>query len=172
MSFRLLLLPRSLLVPALTLLTGCAGQAVPEPTSELPVVPVSRAVAREITDFMDYTGRTAAINSVDIRPRVTGYLIEMPFKEGADVKKNDILFKIDPRPYQALVDQAYAQVALNRARLQLARSNYTRVRDVAAREAGAVSQQELDTYLAQQIEADATVKASQATLAVYQLNSL
>ncbi len=170
MSLRCHLSCGNLLVPALVVLTGCAQQPVPETSTELPVVPVSRPVQRQITEFMDYTGRTAAINSVDIRPRVTGYLIEMSFKEGSEVKKDDLLFKIDPRPYQALVDQANAQVALNRARLRLARSNNARVREVASREAGAVSQQELETYQAQEIEADASVRAAQATLAVYQLN--
>ncbi len=151
-------------------MTGCTQQPIPETSAELLVVPVSRPVQRRITEFMDYTGRTAAINSVDIRPRVTGYLVKMPFKEGADVKEGELLFQIDPRPYQSLVDQAQAQVTLAQARLRLARSNNARVRELARREPGATSQQELETYLAQEIEADASVKAAQATLSVYKLN--
>jgi multidrug efflux system membrane fusion protein len=170
MRLRLHLLLGVLHVPALILLSGCAKQPASEPDAELPVVPVSKPVLRQITEFMDYTGRTAAINSVDIRPRVTGYLIEMSFKEGSEVKKDDLLFKIDPRPYQALVDQAQAQVVLAQARLRLARSNNARARAVASRELGAMSQQELETYQAQEIEADASVKAAQATLGVYRLN--
>jgi membrane fusion protein, multidrug efflux system len=170
MSLRFHLLLGSLLASGLVIVTGCAQQPIPETPAELPVVPVSRPIQRRITEFMDYTGRTAAINSVDIRPRVTGYLVKMPFKEGADVKEGELLFQIDPRPYQSLVDQAQAQVVLAQARLRLARSNNARVREVARREAGAISQQELETYLAQEIEADASVKAAQATLSVYKLN--
>ena len=115
-------------------------------------------------------GHTAAVNSVDIRPRVTGYLTEMPFKEGDDVKKDQLLFQIDPRPYQALVDQAEAQVNLNEAKLRLAKANNTRARTIASREPGAFSQQELDTYQAQELESDAAVKSSKASLATYKLN--
>jgi multidrug efflux system membrane fusion protein len=134
------------------------------------VVPVSRPVQREVTDYVDYTGRLAAINSVDIRPRVTGYLTKMPFKEGAEIDENDLLFEIDPRPYQALLDQAEAQLNLNIAKLRLAKATNTRAKTVAAREPGAFSQQELDTYQAQELEADAAVKAARASLEVYKLN--
>jgi multidrug efflux system membrane fusion protein len=151
-------------------LSGCGHSPAPDQSAELLVVPVSQPVKRQVTDYVDYTGRTAAINSVDIRPRVTGYLTKMPFKEGAEVKKDDLLFQIDPRPYQALVDQAEAQVNLNLAKLKLARANNTRARTVASREPGAFSQQELDTYQAQELEADAAVKASRASLEVYKLN--
>lgn len=170
MNPRFLALFRCLFPPILAMLTGCGQQPGGEPSAELPVVPVSRPVSRQVTEFVDYTGRTAAVNSVDIRPRVTGYLVKMPFKEGSEVKAGDLLFEIDPRPYQSLVDQAQAQVVLNQARLRLARANNLRARTVASREPGAFSQQELDTYQAQEIEADAAVKASQATLAVYTLN--
>ena len=152
------------------LLAGCGGPAPPDTSTELPVVPVSHPVSRNVIDFVDYTGRTAAINSVDIRPRVTGYLTKMPFREGAEVKAGELLFQIDPRPYQALVDQAEAQVNLNLARLRLARANNTRAKTVAAREPGAFSQQEMETYQAQELEADANVKAARASLEVYKLN--
>jgi multidrug efflux system membrane fusion protein len=152
------------------LLTGCNHQQATEQKPELPVVPVSQPVQRQVTEYVYYTGRMAAVNSVDIRPRVTGYLTKMPFKEGTEVKAGELLFEIDPRPYQALVDQAEAQVNLNTARLRLASANNKRARTVAAREPGAFSQQELDTYQAQEIEADAAVKAARATLAAYKLN--
>ena len=152
------------------LMTGCGQQPAPDTSSELPVIPVSQPVKRNVTDFVDYTGRLAAVNSVDIRPRVTGYLTKMPFKEGDEVKKDDLLFEIDPRPYQALVNQAEAQVNLNKARLSLARANNLRARTVATREPGAFSQQELDTYQAQELEADASLKSAQASLETYKLN--
>ena len=65
-----------------------------------PAVPVSQPIQREVTDYVDFTGRTKAVQSVDIRPRVTGYLVEMPFQEGAEVKKGDLLFVVDPPALQ------------------------------------------------------------------------
>ncbi len=92
---------------------------------------------REVTDFVDFTRRTDAVQAVDVRPRVTGYLERIPFKEGSDVKKGDLLFEIDPRPYQAQLDQAKSQVALNEAQLKLAQSTYARAAPLVASGAGA-----------------------------------
>ncbi len=170
MNLRCFALLACFFLASLGVQTGCSPQPAQDQTEETLVVPVSKPVQRQVTEFVDYTGRTASLNSVDIRPRVTGYLMKMPFKEGAEVKAGALLFEIDPRPYQALVDQAQAQVNLNLARMRLARANNTRARTVAVREPGAFSQQELDTYQAQELEADASVKAAQATLAVYKLN--
>ena len=77
---------------------GCQANATKVAPAELPVVPVSQPIQREVTDYVDFTGRTEAVYSVDIRPRVTGYLGEMPFEEGAEVKAGDLLFVVDPRP--------------------------------------------------------------------------
>ncbi len=133
------------------------------------VVAVSQPVQREVTDYIDYTGRTDAVNSVDIRPRVTGYLVKMPFKEGSDVKKNDLLFEVDPRPYQAQYDQAAGQVELAKAQLKLAKADYQRAL-VVAKTPGAISQQDLDKYLASQEEAEASVDARVANMEQYKLN--
>ena len=73
----------------------------------------------EVTDFEDFTGRTMAKPTTDIRPRVTGYLNKIFFKDGADVKARDELFEIDPRPYQAEVDRAQEQ--LDEAQAHLSR---------------------------------------------------
>src|SRR5205085_1103586 len=136
--------------------------APPEP----PAVPVSRPVSREVTDFVDFTGRTDAVQAVDVRARVTGYLVQLPFKEGAEVKKGDLLFEVDPRPYQAQFDQAQSQVRLSEARLKLAVANYARGKEVA-KTPGAISLHDLDAYRAQQQEADASLKAVQASLEGY-----
>src|SRR5947209_4560360 len=105
-------------------LGGCTHGTAQVAPSEPPVVPVSVPVERDVTDYIEFTGRTNAVQSVDIRPRVTGYLVQISFKEGADVKAGDVLFEIDPRPYQAQLDQATGLVNLYQAQLKLARINY------------------------------------------------
>src|SRR5580700_7573255 len=82
-------------------LSGCADEAPDVAPPQGPVVPISQPVQRQVTDYVDFTGRTDAVNTVNIVPRVTGYLVKMPFKEGSLVKKDDLLFEIDPRPYKA-----------------------------------------------------------------------
>jgi multidrug efflux system membrane fusion protein len=151
-------------------LVGCtrapAKVAAPEPVT----IPVSLPVEREVTDFVDFTGRTNAVESVDIRPRVTGYLVKIAFKEGADVKAGDILFEIDPRPYQSQLDQATGLVNLYQAQLKLAQINYARDRAINVRADGSVSQQQLDQDIATQEEANARVKAYENNRETYQLN--
>jgi multidrug efflux pump subunit AcrA (membrane-fusion protein) len=78
----------------------------------LPVFAVSVPVQREVTDYVEYTGRTGAKEAEEIKARVTGLLVDFPFEEGTEIKKGDVLFKIDPRPYQVQYDQAEAQVRL------------------------------------------------------------
>jgi RND family efflux transporter MFP subunit len=92
----------------------------------------------------------------------------MPFKEGSDVKKGDLLFEIDPRPYQAQLNQAHSQVTLNEAQLKLAQTNYAR--DLPLVRASAVTQRELDQEKAAVDEAAARIEASKAALEVYKLN--
>src|SRR5262249_9779354 len=111
---------------------------------KLSSVPVSQPVRREVTDYVDFTGRTDAVHSVDIRPRVTGYLVDMPFKEGAEVKDGDLLFVVDPRPYQAQLEQAQGQVDLYKASLGLAKTTLARDRAINALQPGAVSPQQFD----------------------------
>jgi multidrug efflux system membrane fusion protein len=158
----------AILIPAALGLLGCRHNQGGAPPPAPPTVPVSLPVERDVTDYVDFTGRTDAINSVGIRPRVTGYLIAAPFKEGAEVKKNDVLFEIDPRPYQAQLDQAQAQVTLNQASLKLAQATQARLQPLVG--TGAASQQEYDEAVANVNEAQARIKASQAAVEVYKLN--
>lgn len=159
--------------PALTLLAvamgaiGCSRGARQAPPAEPPEVSVSYPIQHEIIDYAEYTGRTEAIQTVTVVPRVTGYLIKIPFKEGADVKKGDLLFKIDPRPYQALIDQAQGQINLYEADLKLARTTLERY---VATGPKAVSKEELDQTRAKVEQAEAQLKAAQASMKVNQLN--
>ena len=88
----------------------CQG-AVEAPAAAPMAVTVSYPVERDVTDYADFTGRTAAVDSVEVRARVSGYLDTVNFKEGALVKKDDKLFEIDPRPYRAELERAKGTVA-------------------------------------------------------------
>src|SRR3984957_3702963 len=117
---------RMLLLGLCISLAGCAqspsGALAPPP---IPVA-VSRPVEREVTDFADFTARTAAVDSVEVRAHVWGYLDKVNFKEGALVKKGDVLFDPDPRPYEALLKQAKAKVAQDEAQLKYDEAEYQR----------------------------------------------
>jgi membrane fusion protein, multidrug efflux system len=151
---------------------GCRQAAAPpQDSSKLPVFAVSVPVQREVTDYVEYTGRTGAVQAENVVARVTGFLDETSFKEGAEIKKDDVLFKIDPRPYKAQYDQAEAQVGLYQSQLKLAKANYQRDLELFDRTNGAgVSKQALDADVAQQEQAEAAVKAAKASLEVYKLN--
>lgn len=142
--------------------SGCGHSQAPERATKPPVVRVVTPAEREVTPYEYFTGRTDAVESVDVRARVTGYLVAINFKAGDDVKKDQVLFKIDPRPYKAKVDELDGQVKLAQARLKLAVADYARSK-IIARTPGAISQEEVDKTEAAQGEADAAVKAAQAS---------
>jgi multidrug efflux system membrane fusion protein len=170
MSYRWLLFV-FLCMGLLGAINGCRQAAPSQDSSKLPVFAVSLPVEREVTDYVEYTGRSAAVQAEEIKARVTGYLVDAPFKEGTEIKKDDLLFKIDPRPYQAQYDQAKAQVGLYESQLKLAKANYERDIELFKRTKGAgVSKQALDADVAQQEQADAALKAANASLEVYKLN--
>jgi RND family efflux transporter MFP subunit len=148
-------------------LAGCvpAPQVVAPPT---PKVTVSQPIARELTDYEDFTGRTDAVSTVDIRARVTGYLDKVNFRDGDIVKEGTLLYQIDPRPFQAALDQARGQVERLVAEKKLLEIQVDRYTKLAERGAG--SQQDLDQYKAQQAENIGAMKAAQAQVAMAELN--
>jgi multidrug efflux system membrane fusion protein len=151
-------------VPAVFASAGCGRGTAPQPAQEALVVPVSQPVRREVTDYVDFTGRLDAVQSLDVRARVTGYLIQMSFKEGSDVTKGDLLFEIDPRPYQTAVDAAKAQVALAQANYNLAKAENVRSKAIARRDPGAISAEDLERYAAQEAQAYANLGVAKANL--------
>src|SRR5258707_7836407 len=124
-------------------IAGCTPALSEPPDAATPVpVNVSLPVERYVTDYADFTARTAAVDSVEVRAHVWGYLDKVNFKEGALVKQGDVLFELDARPYQALLNQAKAKVAQDEAQLSYDEAEYQRnVRLVATR---AVSRSDLD----------------------------
>jgi len=157
------------LISLLAAVVGC-GPKTRLDTVEVPAAPVSHPAQREVTDYVDYTGRTQAVQSVNIIARVTGYLTQIPFTEGSEVKAGDLLFKIDPRPYEAQYDQADSQVKLDEAQLDLAKTTLDRYKALAKTQPGAVSEQALDQYKAAVAEAEARVVAQKKSLEIYSLN--
>src|SRR5262245_58585381 len=127
----------------LLLMAACTQQqptAAPPPP---PRVTVSQPVNREVVEWEESTGRLEAVESVEVRARVNGYLQSIHFKNGATVKQGDLLFIIDPRPYQAELERAKADLALATAKLERTGKDLARAQmSVRSR---AVSEEEVDT---------------------------
>ncbi len=114
---------------ALTLATfvvGCGEGQKPPGAPPPPPVTVAKPVKREVFDFDEYVGRFVAVNSVEVRARVSGYLEGVHFKDGQTVKQGDLLFTIDKRPFQNAVDQARANVTQAKSNLSFTEADYTR----------------------------------------------
>ncbi|WP_175782872.1 efflux RND transporter periplasmic adaptor subunit [Burkholderia anthina] len=109
---------------ALLALTGC--QSDDKTPAAPPSVIVSAPVARNVNDVDVYTGRFEAVDTVDVRPRVSGYLERVAFQDGATVKKGDLLFVIDPRPFQAAVTAAQGTLARAQSQLKLSQQDFER----------------------------------------------
>jgi multidrug efflux system membrane fusion protein len=161
---------RFLFLLLLVVSLGCQRGPATAPPTKATVASVAHPVERQVTDFVDFTGRAEAVQSVNIIARVTGYLVQMPFREGAIVHKYDLLFEIDPRPYQAQFDQAQSQVNLSQAQLDLAKSTLSRYQALKKDTPGAVSDQAIDQYKAAVTEAEARVAANKKSMEVYYLN--
>ena len=130
------------LLAGLALLGGCK-QAPPPAAMPPPEITVAKPVAKKIVEHAEYTGRMAAIQNVSVRPRVSGYIMQIPFKEGSIVKKDNLLFVIDPRPYQAALEQAQGQVKQAQAQKELNDRNFTRAQEL--QKTNVSSKEEFDT---------------------------
>jgi RND family efflux transporter MFP subunit len=128
----------------------------------LPTVTTSQPVERTVIDSDEYTGRTAAVEEVEVRARVSGYLNKVNFKEGSEVQKGDLLFVIDPRPFQTVLDAAMGQVAQWDAKRARAEADVARTQRLLPR--GAASQKDLDTAMADLNEARAAIQSGQAAV--------
>src|SRR5437899_6167159 len=126
---------------AFLILTSVLGCDSTPPVAETPPPPVcvSQPVVREVIDYDDYEGRIAAIPTIEVRARVRGHLIKINFQDGQMVKQDDLLFEIDPRPYNAELEGAESQKAAAEASHKLARATANRDRRLVG--SGAVSQQ-------------------------------
>jgi RND family efflux transporter MFP subunit len=144
------------------LVAGCARTPAALPAAAPTSVTVSYPVEREVTDYADFTARTAAVDTVEVRARVWGYLDKVNFKEGALVKKSDVLFEIDPRSYQAAADQAQALVIQAEAQLKFKESQFKRLEKLVAK--GAISREEFEQVQSERDVAAANIGSYKADL--------
>jgi RND family efflux transporter MFP subunit len=124
---------------------------------------VAKVISKRIQDWDEFTGRFQAIDTVEVRPRASGYIEQVLFREGQAVKKDDVLVIIDPRPYQADYDRAKAGLELAKSQQELASLEAARVQTL--KDSGAVSREELDERLSNLNQQQASVAGAKAALA-------
>jgi len=155
------------LTVAAAVAAGCGGgakvSALPPPE-----VSVSQPVEEPVQETLEFTGRISAVDSVEVRARVTGYITKVAFTDGALVKAGDLLFEIDPREYQAAALRAEGEVA--RLRAQLARTESEVARNQTLRPSGAASARELERAVAEKGAAEGELKAKLAQLELARLD--
>ena len=158
----------SVVLPVLSvaLIAGCSKgeqQAFPPPQ-----VNVAQVVQKQVQLWDEFSGRIEAVNTVELRPRVSGYLSAVHFREGSDVKRGQLLFSIDDREYRAAVDSARANVARAQSRVTLATTELARSERLVAEQA--TSQGEVDQRRGELQQAQADLSAMQAALTQAELN--
>ncbi len=141
------------------------AQAGPPPA---PAVTVSQVLVRPVDDADEFTGRLQAVDTIQLRPRVSGYVDSVHFREGAIVRKGDLLFRIDPRPYQAEVDRLSANLGQAKAEQVLAQSNGERAQRLLDQHA--ISKEEADRQQTTAQSAKAQVASTTAALDAAKLN--
>jgi membrane fusion protein (multidrug efflux system) len=159
-----------LLLAGLALVAGCSKPAQGGGPGQYPPPDVTTTVVeqKDVPVFGDWVANLDGYTNAQIQPQVTGYLIRQNYKEGSQVSKGQILFEIDPRPFQAALDQANGQLAQAKAQLQLAQINVKR--DSPLAEARAIARSQLDNDLQTQAADEASVKAQEAAVETAQLN--
>ncbi len=153
---------------SLVLLAGCESAAEGPSMPPPPEVSVAEVVVRDVQHWDEFTGRIEAVESVELRPRVSGHIESVNFTEGSEVAKGDVLFVIDARPYRAAFEQAQAELTRAQTQAGLARAELVRAGQLA--EARAISAEEHDQRRATVAQAEANVRAVRAALEVARLD--
>ena len=138
------------------------------PAAPLQTVTVAPVPEREISEWDEFTGRLEAVDQVEIRPRVSGYIKRVAFTEGREVKKGEVLFEIDPRPYQAELARAEAELERAKSAAALAASDVQRAQTLV--KAQAISREEYDSRTSAEAQGGAGVKAAEAAVQTARLN--
>lgn len=131
-------------------------------------VDVASVISRQVTEWQNYSGRLEAIDKVEIRPLASGKIVSVHFKDGATVKKGDLLFTIDPKPYAAELDRAQAQVAAAEARVAYASADFERGQRLVAD--NAVSRRDFEEKRNASLEANAALRAAKAATEAARIN--
>jgi RND family efflux transporter MFP subunit len=148
-------------------LTGCEAQkAAPAPPP--PDVVVTPVVQKDVPSYNEWVATLDGFDNAQIQPQVTGYIVAQTYREGSPVKKGQVLFEIDPRPFQAILDQAKAQLAQSQA--QLGKTKLDVDRDTPLAKERAIAQSQLDNDVQANLAAIASVKSSEAQVEQAQLN--
>jgi membrane fusion protein (multidrug efflux system) len=156
-----------LIVGSLALALAACAKPAP-PAAQPPEVQVTEVVQRDTPIYVELVGATLGSEDVEIRPRVEGYLVSINFTEGSFVRKGDLLYKIDPQPFEAAVAESKADLETAHARLDKARNDVNRLMPLVKERA--VSQQELDNALSAREAAQSQVAAFEAKLAKAKLD--
>lgn len=150
-------------------LAGCGSQAAPNAgMPPPPEVSVANVLSKSVHQWDEFTGRVAAVETVELRPRVSGYVQRVAYAEGQEVRKGDLLFSIDPRPYRAALDRAQAELERARADARLAQAQDARAQTLI--EAKAISREEFEQRKANSSGSNAAVRAAEAAVASAQLD--
>lgn len=153
---------------ALLVLSGCGNSAESQAQPEAPPVSVATPLARQVTDWDEFVGRFEAVQTVDVRARVGGYIQAVHFRDGQMVRRGQLLFTLDPRPAQAALAAARASVAQAEAQAGLARAEFARAEGLL--EAQAVSRAEFDSARAAVSQAEAALASARANVRARQLD--
>ena len=149
-------------------LSACSRTAAQAAAPPPPQVTAAEVISRDLTEWDEFTGRLEAVNTVAVRPRVSGYVAAVRFEEGAIVSRGDLLFVIDARPFQAEVDRLRAELLRARATIQRATSELQRAERLTTE--NAISHEELDRRSGFAQESAAQASAIEATLRAAELN--
>jgi RND family efflux transporter MFP subunit len=150
------------------LVTGCNQEQAQMPPPKPPVVLVGYPVVREVTDYEEVTGRAEAKPAVEIRPRVTGYLIKVHFKEGAIIKKGELLYEINPEPFKADLEKAEANLEQGKAKVEQCEADYKRANALGYK--SAIAEADFDKAKADVKNARAAVKSYEAMRKMAKIN--
>jgi membrane fusion protein (multidrug efflux system) len=150
----------------LSVSAACSKKETPPPPP--PEVQVAEVIQKDVPIYVELVGSTLGSEDVEIRARVEGYLVSINFTEGSFVRKGQLLYKLDPKPFEVAIDQAKANLATAQAALEKTDNDVARFRPLFERQA--VSKQELDNALSAQQAAKAQVDAHKAAVAQAQLN--
>lgn len=160
----------SLLAASALLLAACSRGEANNPPGPPPPPPVSvaPAVERQVTEWDEFSGRLVAVERVELRSRVSGYLRSIHFRPGQLVQKGDLLFQVDPRPFEAALARAEAALASARTRAELARTELARAERLLAERA--VAQRDVDERAAARRDLDASILAAEAAVKTARLD--